>query len=285
MGKRINICILWTSFFAMLSACSQTIDESTVFYPNQENRRPVSDTLTLDHESRLPPSVSLNHFRLETDFGTIAVTLAGTGSDRLIVHCGGNAADRKTGGVSYLSNLVGFGDVLLFDYPAYGDSEGAISVQDFAKANAAVAQYVNSLNYEMRVVWGQSLGGFVCGELSQSVANLDAIIFETSASNARAVAKVWVPWYVKPFMRVKIDTDLATYDNVEIAKTFAGKILVLGAEKDEVLPVKLSRELATRIRTAGGNVTYLEFSGATHMSVPRHSDFEYQVDQFFQSLE
>ncbi len=280
MDKRSNICIFWILFLAMLSACSQTIDESTVFYPNQANRRPVSDALTLDHESRLPPSVALNHFRLETDFGTIAVTLADTGSDRLIVHCGGNAADRKTGGVSYLSNLVGVADVFLFDYPAYGDSEGVVSVQDFAKANAAVAQYVNSLDYEMRVVWGQSLGGFVCGELSQSVANLDAIVFETSASNARSVAKIWVPWYAKPFMRVKIDADLATYDNVEIAKNFPGKILVLGAEMDEVLPVKLSRELATRIKTAGGNVTYLEFSGATHMSVPRQPEFKQQVEQF-----
>ncbi len=265
----------------ILSSCVTSISEDTVFRPNQDNRRAITDSMVLDNEASLPGHVTLNHFRLDTGFGTVAATFADTGSNRIIVHCGGNAADRKTDGVKYLRGLVPFGDILLFDYPAYGDSEGEISTQHFKEANLTIAAYVNDLDYKERAVWGQSLGGFICGDLSKSIEGLDDVIFETTALNANAVAKALVPWYAKLFLKIKIEDGLAAYDNVTALKNFSGDILVLGAANDNQLPVQLSRDLAMQLEQAGKDVTYLEFPDANHMNVPAQKDFAVKVKTFF----
>ena len=265
-----------------LSSCMTSISEDTIFRPNQDNRRSVTESMVLDNETSLPDHVKLDHFRLDTHFGTVTATLANTGSDRIIVHCGGNAADRKTDGVNYLRGLIGFGDILLFDYPAYGDSEGQISTQHFKDTNLAVATYVNRLNYTERVVWGQSLGGFICGDLSKSIEGLTDVVFETTATNANAVAKVWVPWYAKLFVNVKIEDGLAAYDNVNAHENFSGDILVLGAAKDEQLSIELSRDLAAQLSEKGKDVKYIEFPDATHMTVPKQKDFGVKIGAFFE---
>ena len=264
-----------------LSSCVTSISEDTIFRPNQDNRRDITESMVLDNEASLPDHVTLKHFRLDTDFGTVTATLANTGSNRIIVHCGGNAAERKTDGVNYLRGLIAFGDILIFDYPAYGDSEGEISTQHFKETNLTVATYVNDLNYEERAVWGQSLGGFICGDLSKSIEGLNDVVFETTATNANAVAKVWVPWYAKLFVKIKIEDGLAAYDNVNALEHFSGDILVLGAANDEQLSIQLSRDLAAELEKSGQDVTYIEFPDATHMTVPKQRDFGVKVNAFF----
>ena len=107
-----------------LSGCTVSITEREVFQPNEEQRREGGTDLALDNEQELPAEVSLTHFRQPVRGGQMAITIAKTSARRLIVHCGGNASERKSDGVGQLQKLIPFGNALLFDYPGYGDSEG-----------------------------------------------------------------------------------------------------------------------------------------------------------------
>ncbi|MEL7128085.1 MAG: alpha/beta fold hydrolase [Pseudomonadota bacterium] len=277
-----SICTILVS--TLLTSCATTITQSTVFQPQADNRRAPGSTLEIEREDDLRSSNALVHGRITTSFGTIATSHAKTGSNRLIVACMGNAGDRKTDGIGYLNGLVPYGDALVFDYPGYGDSAGSPSLQDFEITIDAIAEHAAKADYDELVVWGHSLGGFVCGEIAKALGSAaDAMIFETTASNVDAVTDAWLPWYAKPFVRLRIDEGLRSYDNVAAMADFHGPIAVLGATKDRQLPVKLSRELAEGLTATGKAVTYIEFEGARHMNVSTHADYAARMTSFFEA--
>ena len=269
--------------FLSLAACSLNISEQEVFQPNPDNRRPLNGPLEIDRESTLPAGIELQHTRIDSEAGPIAITLAETDSDRLIVLCGGNAADRKTSGAGYLSGRAQFGDVMLFDYPGYGDSAGTPTAAEIEQAIAAVAAAAKEHDPEELIVWGQSLGGFICAAMaSDMLEDVDAVVFETSARNAKEVAASWTPWYAKPFVTVTISDDLDAWDNVNALASFSGKVIVLGAGNDRVLPVSLSRSLAEDLEDAGLDTEYIEFEDAGHNNVGRHPGFGDAVNRALQ---
>ncbi len=204
----------------------------------------------------------------------------------LVVHCAGNAGDRYNSGAGYAAKALPWADVLVFDYPGYGDTPGPTSSAAFEAAASGISAYVTSLSAQRKLVfWGHSLGGFVCSKLAADVAETDGLILETTAPNAAAVARAWVPSYARPFVRTSITPSLTAYDVVDAAAKVKGPILVLGATKDEVLPVSLARNVGDGLKARGVNVIYQEFLLAGHQSVPYQTSFSQTVDAFFQSIE
>ena len=264
-----------------LGGCSYQISEQTVFRPVEENRRPADAEMTLDGEGRIPALVSVAHRRLPSTIGPIAVTLFDTQSDRLIIHCGGNATDRKTDGVAYAEKLLPYGDVLLFDYPGYGDSGGEPITEHFEILTNAIANHAKHMGRSDIAVWGHSLGGFVCAQIANQLdGSLNEVIFEATAPSATAVANVWTPWYAKPFVKVEINEGLMRFDNIRPLREFSGRALVLGAGKDEQLGIKLSRQLFRDLQDAGVDVTYQEFDDATHFGISKQKNFSSVVENF-----
>lgn len=265
----------------VLEGCSYQISERTVFRPVEENRRPADAEMTLDGEDGLPQSISVTHQRLLSTIGPIAVTLFDTQSDRLIIHCGGNATDRKTDGVSYAEKVLPYGDVLLFDYPGYGDSGGEPITEHFEIFTEEIASLAKDMGRADIAVWGHSLGGFVCAQIADQLdVALHEVVFEATAPSAAAVANVWTPWYAKPFVRVKINDGLKRFDNIQPLRDFSGRVLVLGAGQDEQLGVKLSRQLFRELQDAGANVRYEEFDDATHFSISTQKNFSSVIEDF-----
>lgn len=268
-----------------LGACTISVTSEQIFLPNQLNRRADSQMLSIQHEARLSDQITLRHELISSGSSNIALTLAKTGSNRLIVACMGNAADRLSDGVGYLEGFVAFGDALIFDYPGYGDSSGYPTINEFNAATSAIKEKVIATDYDEVVIWGHSLGGFVCADLAKKmIKQFDGFIFETSAANIVAVSKAWTPWYAKPFIKLKIEDTLKTYDNVIALKNFEGPILVIGASKDRQLPVTLSRNLAKRLENEAHKVTYTELNGAQHMNVSHHPDYTETIRSFIDKL-
>lgn len=265
----------------LLPGCAVSISEAEIFRPNQEHRREGGSSLVLDGEDQLPNSTSIHHERIDTKIGKLAVTFVNTKSDRLIVHCYGNASDRKSSGVRRIRELQPYANLLLFDYPGYGDSEGLPNAAQLEEAAQAVARYAVATGAKQIIAWGQSMGGFVCARVAHHLdERLTAVVFETTAQNAEAVAQSWKPWYAGPFVRINISDGLGSFDNVEALASFRGHVLVLGAGEDQVLDVSLSRELTRNLIDAGINTQFQEFDDATHMNVPQQPDFESVVAAF-----
>lgn len=224
------------------------------------------------------------------EYGTerLAITrIERGGSNRpLVMHCGGNASDRYESGTLYAQKMIAFADVLLFDYPGYGESTGQANAESLRAANQALADYVNTELGERRplILWGHSLGGFVCADMHSRLNAVDGLILEATATNAQDVSKAVIPWYAKLFIRAKTAETMDAYDMVEMLQTVDVPILILGATKDKTLPVELSRKLSKGLKATGRNVTYIEFTRANHISIPTQSGYVSTVKDFVSRL-
>lgn len=292
-----------------LTGCTVTIDESTVFRP--EPRDSVPNGLDfLENVFTTPTNVTITSdangekariFRSQADFVPADVTHDSLkiGEDRIaytliarsdpsrpvIVYCGGNAADRYNSGTGYALEAIPYGDVILFDYPGYGDSTGTPSAASFAAMIAPVSRFAASQAGERPLVfWGHSLGGFVCAELAVATPEADGLIFEASARNADEVARAWTPRFAGPFVRLDIAPSLAGYDNAAAAAAFGKPVLVLGGEDDRTLPVRLSRRLAEATQAQGGEVRYIEFPDGNHINLAQQPGFTPAVSAYFNDL-
>lgn len=258
--RRFLIVLNVMLFFAVMAAGwlfwrGLTIDESVVFLPIE---RPDRAELTLRRESQLD---TVRHERMALGGETIALTRVGAATGPLIVSCFGNASDRYQHGVDYASKIVPFGEVILWDYPGYGDSSGEASVASVqAAARDLVAWVDQQAQSRPLIFWGHSLGGFVCSNMASQSRRVSGVVLETTAPGIQAVAKAWTPASLP--IKVNYDPALAQFDIPELLKALAVPILIVGAGRDRVLPVSLSRELSEAIPEA----TYLELPEATHFS-------------------
>jgi pimeloyl-ACP methyl ester carboxylesterase len=231
--------------------------------------------------------IEKTHGRLKTPSGRIAWTLLNRDDDGrpLIVRCGGNTTTRQNNGYAYGVTAITEGDVLLFDYPGSGESGGKATSEQFNEMVDALAGLVAEKAAGRRVVlWGHSLGGFVCAELASRLPSADGVILEGTARNAREVADALTPWIMAPFVKVDVAESLKGYDNVEALRGFNGPILVLGARRDRTLPVKLSRNIASALRRQGGHVRYVEFRHGEHGNFGAQPEFRKTISDFFARL-
>jgi pimeloyl-ACP methyl ester carboxylesterase len=204
----------------------------------------------------------------------------------LVVHCAGNAGDRYNSGLNYATKVLPWADVLVFDYPGYGDTPGPASAAAFEAASKTITDHVTAIIGNRKLVfWGHSLGGFVCARLAASVSGADGLILETTAPNAAAVAKAWTPSYARSVVRTSVAPSLASYDVVADAARTTGPVLVLGATKDNVLPVTLARQIFDGLKTRGANVTYQEYPDANHLAVRYQAGFTDTVARFFSAVD
>jgi len=303
-------------FGLFLSGCKTiTLDESLVFQPglfgNEDTEPP---TTKLRYESVLlePTNLIINvwvdnqkakHIISPSDFVKSAVThdiitseaehlgitrvesieIFNPPSPRpLVVHCGGNASDRYESGTLYVQKILSTADVFLFDYPGYGESTGEATVESLQAANRTISNYVKSrLKPDQKLIlWGHSLGGFVCSDMAALFASVDGIVLEASATNAEDVSKAVIPWFAKPFIKTRVAESLQTFDTAKALQDINAPILILGASKDKTLPVELSQILAERLNAAGRNVTYVEFPNANHISIPTQDTYLSTIEDF-----
>ncbi|MEO0982508.1 MAG: alpha/beta hydrolase [Pseudomonadota bacterium] len=278
-----------------LVGCALHVDEEDVFLPWMAEG--TSFTVTDDETGvifeRNRPAAGLFEAAeldirdgvFDSALGPLAYRLArGPDPDApLLVHCGGNSFDVPSHGDLAIWKLAPHGDALVWDYPGYGDSAGDATVADFRVAVAALAETIAGFRRtpDQRVVlWGHSLGGFVCSELAAAAPVIDAIIFEASAPSAPAASKYLAPAPLRPFVRVRLSDEIASFDNVAALSKRPIKALVLGARKDRILPVQLSRALRTSLEDAGHAVTYFEFRDSNHFHVGFQPDLPEVVSHF-----
>jgi pimeloyl-ACP methyl ester carboxylesterase len=231
------------------------IDENVVFMPVQ---RPDRAALSIRGEDTL---INLTHEKVLLGGEAIALTTVGLNDGPLIVSCFGNASDRYEQGVDYIAKIAPYGQVLIWDYPGYGDSSGTAGVAATDRAARDLAVLVKARAAGRPIIyWGHSIGGFVCATLAAQTEDVGGLILETTAPSIRSVAAAWTPARIP--LRVSFDEGLLAYDIPLVLQNFDAPILIIGAGRDRVLPIGLSRELADALP----NAVYLEIPLATHFS-------------------
>jgi pimeloyl-ACP methyl ester carboxylesterase len=229
-------------------------------------------------------AAKVEHARFGTGEGGLAYTMVARTqpADTLIVRCGGNSSTRQRSGYRYTVVAIPHGDVLLFDYPGYGETGGVASPERFQQMSDEFVPLVREKAAGRKLVlWGHSLGGLVCSELAARLPETDGLIIETSARNAREVAQAWTPWYAAPFVRIEIAPGFGDIDVATALKGFKGPVLVLGGAKDETLPVGLARSVGKALKDAGVAADYVEFQDGGHSDLILQERFAPTVAAFF----
>ena len=260
---------------AALSACLKVdVPEDAFFWPES---RLAQEQIVLAPN---PPPNGAETLTLPYAGGSIGATRIRTSAAPrpLILFCGGNMFRRSTAGGSAARKLEPFGDVLMFDYPGYGETGGEADFAHFSTAGevmAATARAQADVEGRPLIAWGHSLGGIVCTDAAVK-ARADVLVLETTTPGARAAVDQQAG-LMRPFVRVNMAPALASIDVPAALEGYAGKIVVLEAGRDETLPPALSRALTRQLEARGLNVERLVFPDAGHNDVGRQPEFESRV--------
>lgn len=178
---------------------------------------------------------------------------------------GGTALDRGF----YLEPLMELGfRVILAEYPKYGGRPGKVGEKPFVADGEETVRQAFEQFGEPLYLLGESLG---CG-VAAAVANktsvpIAGIILITPWDTLASVAKS-----LFPFLPVKlILTD--KYDSVENLKSFKKNISVVGAERDEILPIKHAHNLYNSLPESKKRMWIIKGAG--------HNDWPFYADSSF----
>jgi len=166
---------------------------------------------------------------------------------------GGTAADR----VYYLNALGALGyRVVLAEYPRYGGRKGELG----EKAYVDDAKESTRLAFEEFggpiFLLGESMGcGIAAAVAAETPVRIDGIILITPWDTLASIAKERFPFLpVRLFLRDE-------YDSIKNLNSFKGRIAVVGAELDEVLPVAHAGRLYDSLPTAAKRMWTLKEAG------------------------
>ncbi|MFO7568285.1 MAG: alpha/beta fold hydrolase [Smithellaceae bacterium] len=175
---------------------------------------------------------------------------------------GGTAFDRGF----YIEPLTELGfRVILAEYPKYGGRPGKVGEKPFVAdaletVRLAYAQYGAPL-----YLLGESLGCGVAAAVAKNTSSpVAGIILITPWDTLAAVAKSLFPFL--PVSMLLTDK----YDSIANLQSFQGKISVVGAGRDEILPVEHARNLYANLPEGRKRLWIIE--GAGHNDWPFHTD-------------
>jgi predicted alpha/beta hydrolase family esterase len=175
---------------------------------------------------------------------------------------GGTALDRGF----YLKPFVELGfRVILAEYPKYGGRPGKVGEKPFVAAGLETVRLAFEQYKEPIFLVGESLGcGVAASVAKQTSVPIAGIILITPWDTLASVAKSLIP-----FLPVKLVlTD--KYDSIENLKLFKNKISVVGAERDEILPIKHAINLYNALPEDRKRMWLIK--GAHHNDWPMYTD-------------
>jgi pimeloyl-ACP methyl ester carboxylesterase len=148
---------------------------------------------------------------------------------------GGTAADRAF----YVKALGPLGyRVILAEYPKYGGRKGELGEKAFANDGSETVRLAFAKYGEPLFLLGESLGcGIAAAIARETSVKIDGIVLITPWDTLASVAQSTFPLLpVRFFLKDK-------YDNIDNLKAFKGRIAVVGAGRDEIVPIVHAKKL------------------------------------------
>jgi pimeloyl-ACP methyl ester carboxylesterase len=237
----------------VMSLFSCNLQYRMLYYPSLYV--PSEEELATNHLQFWPAKTAYLGFIGTTEIRNIKGTV-------IVFHGNAGTADHRAYYVTALGSM-GY-RVILAEYPGYGARQGELGEKSFVSDAQAMVRLVSQSYAEPIFLLGESLGcGVVAAAAKDKSLRIEALILITPWDSLSAVAKSLYPLLpVGLFLKDK-------YDSVENLKAFQGKVAVVGAERDEILPIRHANALYTAL---GGNKKMWVVQGAGHNDWPMFVD-------------
>ena len=234
--------------------CGCNIQNDYLYFPNSS--RPSEELLKANHLK--PWQAFAADYR-----GLVAFSEIAKPKGTVIVFHGnaGKAADRTY----YIETLSALGyRVILAEYPAYGGRKGTLGEKVFVADGAETVRLAFEQFGGPVYLLGESLGcGVAASVAARTQVKIDGIILITPWDTLASVAQSKFS-----FLPVRL---LLTdkYDSIGNLRSFKGKIALIGAERDEIIPIKHARRLYDSLSVVEKRMWII--AGAGHNDWPMHA--------------
>lgn len=250
MAKIISRIIL-SLFVLALYSCN--LQRNMLYYPSTYLPSPTSLSA---YNIQFWPS-DANNYR-----GFISTLKANKIKGTIIIFHGnaGTATDR----IYYVNTLANLGyRVILAEYPGYGGRKGELAEETFVRDAKETLRLASEKFGGPIFILGESLGcGVAAAAAKASLVEIDGIILITPWDTLLSVAKEKVTWLpVRLFLSDK-------YDTIGNLKDYQGRIAVIGAEQDVVIPIPHAQALFKALSEGQGPRKMYTIKGAGHNDWP-----------------
>lgn len=127
-------------------------------------------------------------------------------------------------------------DIYLYDYRGYGLSEGKSRLRAIVEDYREIIASLNAQPYRRRLLYGMSMGGIILLNAVAATGDYSALVVDSSPSR---ISRYGCP---------KI------YDPVHLLPPDSSRILVIGGERDRVVPIAQVEELMRVAQSRGAQV-------------------------------
>lgn len=162
-------------------------------------------------------------------------------------------------------------NVLIIDYPGYGESEGEPSEEALYQSATAAWQYLvnnKKINPEKIIIFGRSLGGAVAVDLASRV-KAGGLILESTFSSVRDVVDIAFP-LLSNFIYLRY-----SFNSFNKIKNVVAPVLMIHSPDDRVIPYQSGERL---FNAAPSEKIFLQIKGG-------HNDgFMQSISPYMKSL-
>ena len=226
--------------------------DKLIYYPFTQTQEQLIEQASLNHLELWPTNTSYRALisKSKNAKGTV-----------LLFHGNAGSAIHRRHYVRALKKLEY--NVIIAEYPGYGAREGIISEANLIKDARETAQLALQQFGKPLYLWGESLGAAVASAIVKENPAIVGIVLVTPFDKLPNVAQHHY-WYIFGKWLSK-----ARYDNVKNLQDFDGKVAVIMAEKDEIIPNSLTLNLYDNLKA---QKSLWRFPEAGHNNLPLETD-------------
>ena len=240
-----------------LSGCAATIGQSSFFpraSPQPQTSLAAPSGYSLDEAMIALPGLGRVH----------AVRLDNPASDATIIYAGGNGSfvAGQSGRATALAKATN-ADIILYDYAGRGGTDVPATMDAAIAFGPSFMEALRAKGWVGRgplFFYGFSFGGSQAAGLARDAGGAGLII-ESSAADLAAVGRNFVPGVMKPFVRLRVDPELARFDYLSYAVAAKAPVLLIMSENDELVRPRNMAAFADQLRARGVPVTSVAVPG------------------------
>lgn len=250
-----------------LSSCTIVVDTQDFLRPTTSAGADATAFI-----GRIPPD-----YTVVTDFIPTAdgeelyrVRLENPHANTTVLYWGGNLFNihETAPDVASLLTREWRPNIVFVDYRGYGKSSGKPTVE-FLRIDAqqvfSEERRRATAEGKKLVVSGYSLGGAIAGTVLTD--HVDGAILIATFTTVNDLVGASLPWYYKPFVAVKLSSELKKLNTLKKVSVYRGPLLIIAGQLDDTTPLKMAHALYDASAATSGKKRLVIVPGTDHHSV------------------